>query len=80
MSAVRRCSELARNMDTAGVKRFAPLVQPIDRLDFPGARAEVTIGAVSKSPDGNGVDRAGLRTAAIGERGRESGSPLGSGR
>jgi PAS domain S-box-containing protein len=42
MRAVSVCSELVRNMDAAGVQRLTPLVQAIDRLDFPQARAELT--------------------------------------
>jgi two-component system sensor histidine kinase/response regulator len=56
MRAVSVCAELARSMDAAGAQRLTPLVQAIDRLDFPQARAEVTrlLPAFNRTPENRG--------------------------
>jgi hypothetical protein len=43
-------------MDAAGAQRLTPLVQAIDRLDFPQARAEVTrlLPAFDRTPENRG--------------------------
>jgi hypothetical protein len=58
MRAVTRCSELVRSMDATGARRLAGLVQAIDRLDFPQARAEVTrlLPAFDRTPGNRGVN------------------------
>jgi CheY-like chemotaxis protein len=43
MRAVSVCADLQRSLDAADAARLAPLVQAIERLDFPHARAEVTL-------------------------------------
>ena len=52
MRAVSVCAELGRSMNAAGARLLTPLVQAIDRLDFPQARAEVTplLGAFDRTP------------------------------